>query len=121
MAEPTKLFGRSLRFGLWCCRQLVKEFELDNTNQLGEKISEDIHLNLPIALKVANNSKSNSENIDLEQAMDLIDEYGGIAGNEAKEFQYQLYESLGVSREELEKLEKSAEEPKNKTQTSKKK
>ena len=120
MAEETQLFGRKLRFGLWCVRKIVEHFGLDNTQQIANKLAEDYQYNMPQALMIANNSRTNSENIELEQAMDLIDEYGGIDGDEINEFKYQLMESMGISRKALKEAEKS-EEPKSKQQPSKKK
>ena len=112
MAAPVEVFGRELRFGLFFIYSLQKELKVDNTQQVADKLAEDVFVNFPIALQVANNTKKNSKKIDFEQACDIIDEYGGMKSKHIEKFSEELFNSLGISKEDFEEAEEQKEKPK---------
>jgi len=98
MAKQVELFGVKVRFGLYFLNVFQKEAKADNLQDLFQKLQNDVIGLIPIALMVAHNISSDKK-INFEQACDLIDDNGGILGEEVKKFQEEMTSSLGTSLE----------------------
>ncbi len=97
MAAKEKIFGVKVRFGLYFLNKFQEETESENVQVLFERFKDQATSLLPKALQIAHNTvKENKNKISFEDACDLIDEFGGIGGDEIMKFQESLVNSLGV-------------------------